>query len=36
MVHGWFAEDELRAMIRRGEFADAHSVAALALYDNRG
>lgn len=35
MVHGWFAEDELRAMIRRGEFADAHSIAALALYDNR-
>jgi 8-oxo-dGTP pyrophosphatase MutT (NUDIX family) len=34
MVHAWVAEDELRAMIRRGEFADGHSVAALALYDN--
>ena len=33
MVHRWFAEDEVRAMIGRGEFADAHSVAALALYD---
>lgn len=33
MVHSWFAEQEIRAMIGRGEFADAHSVAALALYD---
>jgi 8-oxo-dGTP pyrophosphatase MutT (NUDIX family) len=33
MLHRWFAEDELRAMIGRGEFADAHSVAALALFD---
>ena len=35
MVHRWFAEDELRAMVRSGEFADSHSVAALALYDLR-
>jgi 8-oxo-dGTP pyrophosphatase MutT (NUDIX family) len=35
MVHRWFAEDELRAMVRSGEFADSHSVAALALYDRR-
>lgn len=33
MVHRWFAEDEVRAMLGRGEFADAHSVAALALFD---
>jgi ADP-ribose pyrophosphatase len=33
MVHRWFAEEEVRAMIGRGEFADAHSVAALALFD---
>jgi 8-oxo-dGTP pyrophosphatase MutT (NUDIX family) len=33
MVHRWFAMPELRAMIRSGEFADSHSVAALALYD---
>lgn len=32
-VHRWFAINELRAMIRTGEFADSHSVAALALYD---
>lgn len=35
MVHRWFAEDELRAMVRRGEFADSHSVAALTLFDAR-
>jgi 8-oxo-dGTP pyrophosphatase MutT (NUDIX family) len=35
MVHRWFAADELRAMVRSGEFADSHSVAALALYDLR-
>jgi 8-oxo-dGTP pyrophosphatase MutT (NUDIX family) len=34
LVHEWRAVDEVRAMIGRGEFADAHSVAALALYDN--
>ncbi len=33
MVHAWRAADEVRAMITRGEFADAHSVAALALFD---
>ncbi|MFN2563320.1 MAG: NUDIX domain-containing protein [Jatrophihabitans sp.] len=33
MVHEWRAEAEVRTMIARGEFADAHSVAALALYD---
>jgi 8-oxo-dGTP pyrophosphatase MutT (NUDIX family) len=33
MVHRWFAADEARAMIGRGEFADAHSVAALALFE---
>jgi 8-oxo-dGTP pyrophosphatase MutT (NUDIX family) len=33
MVHRWFATVELRAMIRSGELADSHSVAALALYD---
>lgn len=33
MVHRWFAEDEVRAMIGRGEFADAHSVAGLTLLD---
>jgi 8-oxo-dGTP pyrophosphatase MutT (NUDIX family) len=33
MVHCWFATAGVRAMIRSGEFADSHSVAALALYD---
>lgn len=33
MVHRWFGEDELRAMVRSGQFRDAHSVAALALFD---
>ncbi len=35
MVHEWRSLPEIRAMIGRGEFADAHSVAALALYDLR-
>jgi 8-oxo-dGTP pyrophosphatase MutT (NUDIX family) len=35
MVHRWFSEDDLRAMVRRGEFRDAHSVAALTLFDAR-
>jgi 8-oxo-dGTP pyrophosphatase MutT (NUDIX family) len=35
LVHEWRSGDEVRAMIGRGEFADAHSVAALALYDLR-
>ncbi|HJQ42875.1 MAG TPA: NUDIX hydrolase [Jatrophihabitantaceae bacterium] len=35
MVHEWRSLADIRAMIRRGEFADAHSVAALALYDLR-
>lgn len=35
MVHRWFAEHEVRAMVRSGELADAHSVAALTLYDQR-
>lgn len=33
MVHEWRSTTELRAMLRRGEFADAHSVAALTLFD---
>jgi len=33
MVHRWFGAGEVRAMIGSGEFADSHSVAALALYD---
>lgn len=33
MVHEWRSIADIRAMIGRGEFADAHSVAALALYD---
>jgi 8-oxo-dGTP pyrophosphatase MutT (NUDIX family) len=35
MVHRWFPDPELRAMIRRGEVVDAHTVAALMLYDLR-
>lgn len=35
MVHEWRSDAALRDMLRRGEFADAHSIAALALYDNR-
>jgi len=30
MVHGWFAEADVRAMIASGHLSDAHSVAALA------
>ena len=33
MVHAWFPAAEVRAMIARGEFRDAHSVAALTLFD---
>jgi 8-oxo-dGTP pyrophosphatase MutT (NUDIX family) len=33
MVHEWRSLTDIRAMISRGEFADAHSVAALTLYD---
>jgi 8-oxo-dGTP pyrophosphatase MutT (NUDIX family) len=33
MVHRWFPEADLRAMVRSGEFRDAHSVAALTLFD---
>jgi 8-oxo-dGTP pyrophosphatase MutT (NUDIX family) len=35
MVHEWRSLADVREMVRRGEFADAHSVAALALYDLR-
>jgi 8-oxo-dGTP pyrophosphatase MutT (NUDIX family) len=35
MVHQWFLEAEVRKMIKSGELADAHSVAALALFDAR-
>jgi 8-oxo-dGTP pyrophosphatase MutT (NUDIX family) len=31
MVHRWFAEDDLWAMVAAGEFADSFSVAALTL-----
>lgn len=33
MVHRWFPEPQVRAMIARGEIMDAHSISALALYD---
>lgn len=33
MVAAWFADDEVRAMIGGGELRDAHSVAALTLFD---
>jgi ADP-ribose pyrophosphatase len=33
MIHEWRSEAGVRAMITAGEFADAHSVAALALFD---
>jgi 8-oxo-dGTP pyrophosphatase MutT (NUDIX family) len=33
MIHEWRAEPDLRGMIRDGTFADAHSLAALALFD---
>jgi ADP-ribose pyrophosphatase len=35
MVHAWFPEAEVRDMLARGAFRDAHSVAALALFDQR-
>ncbi|WP_375491485.1 NUDIX domain-containing protein [uncultured Jatrophihabitans sp.] len=35
MVHRWFATEQVRAMVADGGFADAHSVAALALFDQR-
>ena len=34
MVHQWFPEATVRAMITDGRLVDAHSVAALSLYDN--
>jgi SHS2 domain-containing protein len=34
-VHAWRSEADVHAMIRAGTFADAHSVAALALFDLR-
>jgi 8-oxo-dGTP pyrophosphatase MutT (NUDIX family) len=36
MVHEWRSVASMRAMIAGGELTDAHSVAALALYDLRG
>jgi 8-oxo-dGTP pyrophosphatase MutT (NUDIX family) len=36
MIHRWFPEVEVRDMIRRGQLRDAHTVAALALYDLNG
>jgi 8-oxo-dGTP pyrophosphatase MutT (NUDIX family) len=33
MIHAWRSLTDVRAMIGRGEFADAHSVAALTLYE---
>lgn len=33
MVHEWRSLADVYAMIKRGELADAHSVAALTLYD---
>jgi 8-oxo-dGTP pyrophosphatase MutT (NUDIX family) len=33
MIHEWRSLEDIRAMIRSGQFADAHSLAALALYD---
>ena len=33
MVHRWFSEADVRAMVRAGEFPDSHSVASLALFD---
>lgn len=35
MVNAWRSAADVRAMIRDGSFADAHSVAALALFDLR-
>jgi 8-oxo-dGTP pyrophosphatase MutT (NUDIX family) len=36
MIHEWRSLEEIRTMIPRGEFSDAHSVAALTLYNLRG
>jgi 8-oxo-dGTP pyrophosphatase MutT (NUDIX family) len=33
MVHRWFPDAQVRAMARRGELFDCHSIAALALWD---
>jgi 8-oxo-dGTP pyrophosphatase MutT (NUDIX family) len=33
MVHEWRSDGQLRDMVRAGTFSDAHSVAALALFD---
>ena len=35
MVHRWFPEAEVRAMVDDGRLADAHSLAALTLLDAR-
>jgi 8-oxo-dGTP pyrophosphatase MutT (NUDIX family) len=35
MIHEWRSEADVREMIRTGELRDAHSLAALALYDLR-
>jgi 8-oxo-dGTP pyrophosphatase MutT (NUDIX family) len=36
MIHRWFSEADVRSMVVRGQLADAHSVAALALLDAGG
>jgi hypothetical protein len=35
MIHEWRPEADVREMIRTGELRDAHSLAALALFDLR-
>ena len=35
MIHEWRSESDVRAMARSGELRDAHSLAALALFDLR-
>ncbi|HKC29429.1 MAG TPA: NUDIX hydrolase [Jatrophihabitans sp.] len=35
MVHEWRSLSQIRAMVRTGQLADAHSVAALTLYELR-
>ena len=35
MVHKWFSDADVRAMILDGVFADSHSIAALMLHDLR-
>lgn len=35
MIHEWRADADVREMIRSGELRDAHSLAALALFDLR-